>query len=301
MILLIALIFIITLIGVTFLVFYQIEFITKESDALFTEPLSPLDADGLNKELEPFGFAYDQAKDIFYSIMYPWQRNYGYGKPYDVTAPLLSMIIDSEPIYFEYNNRNWLIEFWKGQYGMTTGAEIGVYSSKSNVSVSDIIYEAITDKDLLAMSFILKKKSDVLFKRSEKHWWLTSFKLGEFSKPSDLVMEISIELKDKVMRDAFVKSLNKVGYKAIAVNNNVVSLTFDKPYTKKPITRNKIIDYIMQKYNKHNCNLFNKITKDYNNALDKINYIRSFLPGMYTQLFNFSKTENLFMFYKKDL
>ena len=41
---------------------------------------------------------------------------------------------------------------------MTTGAEIGVYSSKSNVSVSDIIYEAITDKDLLAMSFILKKK-----------------------------------------------------------------------------------------------------------------------------------------------
>ena len=55
----------------------------------------------------------------------------------------------------------------------------------------------------------------------------------------------------------------------------------------------------MQKYNKHNCNLFNKITKDYNNALDKINYIRSFLPGMYTQLFNFSKTENLFMFYKK--
>ena len=301
MILLIALIFIITLIGVTFLVFYQIEFITKESNALFTEPLSPLDADGLNKELEPFGFAYDQAKDIFYSIMYPWQRYYGYRKPYDVTAPLLSMIIDSEPIYFEYNNRNWLIEFWKGQYGMTTGAEIGVYSSKSNVSVSDIIYEAITDKDLLAMSFVLKKKSDVLFKRSEKHWWLTSFKLGEFSKPSDLVMEISIELKDKVMRDAFVKSLNKVGYKAIAVNNNVVSLTFDKPYTKKPITRNKIIDYIMQKYNKHNCNLFNKITKDYNNALDKINYIRSFLPGMYTQLFNFSKTENLFMSYKKDL
>ena len=44
------------------------------------------------------------------------------------------------------------------------------------------------------------------------------------------MMEISIELKDKVMRDAFVKSLNKVGYKDIAVNNNVVSLTLINIY-----------------------------------------------------------------------
>ena len=42
---------------------------------------------------------------------------------YDKTAPYFNMVFDCEPVYFDYNGRTWLIEFWKGQYGINTGAE----------------------------------------------------------------------------------------------------------------------------------------------------------------------------------
>ena len=73
------------------------------------------------------GFDYNAEKDIFYSAKDAWQKNFGYCHLYDVSAPLFCMIIDTEPIKFYYNNKNWLISFWKGQYGMVTGAEIGIY------------------------------------------------------------------------------------------------------------------------------------------------------------------------------
>ena len=39
--------------------------------------------DRLNKDLAPFGFKYDPYQDIFYSLMYAWQRDYGYCRLYD--------------------------------------------------------------------------------------------------------------------------------------------------------------------------------------------------------------------------
>ncbi|HHX56079.1 MAG TPA: DUF4474 domain-containing protein, partial [Clostridiales bacterium] len=78
----------------------------------------------INDELKSFGFAYDDKANFFYSILDPWQKDLGYCSLYDEAAPALSMIFDSEPIYFDYNGKHWLIEFWKGQYGITTGGEI---------------------------------------------------------------------------------------------------------------------------------------------------------------------------------
>ena len=42
-------------------------------------------------------------------------------------APRFQMVTQFEPIYFDYDGKTWLIEFWKGQYGINTGAEIGIY------------------------------------------------------------------------------------------------------------------------------------------------------------------------------
>src|SRR5690554_5362892 len=87
------------------------------------------DYKSFNKFLEPYGFAYDPYKDLFYSNLDAWQRDKGYCRLYDEAAAPLSMIMDCEPIYFEYDNKRWLIQFWKGQYGMTTKVEIGVYNT----------------------------------------------------------------------------------------------------------------------------------------------------------------------------
>lgn len=94
--------------------------------------------------------------------MNPWQRKYGYCKTYDEASPLLGMIIDSEPIHFEYDNRYWLIEFWKGQYGMTTGCEIGIYEIINNHSKvkEDSIYNSASDNERLYMFYTLKNKKD---------------------------------------------------------------------------------------------------------------------------------------------
>ena len=81
----------------------------------------------INKALHPFGFAFDLKQDIVVSINDSWQRDAGYSDFYDYHAPLLNIVTDAEPIYFTYHDKEYRLEFWKGQYGITTGAEIGLY------------------------------------------------------------------------------------------------------------------------------------------------------------------------------
>ena len=60
--------------------------------------------------------------------MYPLQRYFGYAYAYDAAALAMNAIIDCEPIFFDYAGKTWMIELWKGQYGLETGCEIGVYN-----------------------------------------------------------------------------------------------------------------------------------------------------------------------------
>jgi hypothetical protein len=75
------------------------------------------------------GFWYDPVQDILFSKMNAWQSKTGFCSMYDETSPaVISAIIDCEPVRFKYNHKEWMIELWKGQYGLETGAEIGVYN-----------------------------------------------------------------------------------------------------------------------------------------------------------------------------
>jgi len=280
---------------ISILLYYQIKWLLGINTIQTSN--QNLDINELNKELEPYGFEYSRTQDFFFSNMYAWQREYGYHKSYDEAAPFLSMIIDCEPITFKYDNKEWLIEFWKGQYGMTTGAEIGIYISfKKSSNMNEIFYESVADNECIPLHYTLRKKGTVILVRNDRHWWLTGFKLGEFSKPSDLVMDIIISLKNNDMTEAFINGLKNVGYKDsdIKVINNSVYLTFNKPHTKQPKDKNPFIRFIMQKYNKFNCRLYNSITHDYDNALDKLNFIKNNFPKIFTQLLNIGKTKQLF-------
>ena len=130
----------------------------------------------LDKMIESAGYAYDPKQDVFYSRADAWQRKFGYNQFYDEAAAPLGMIIDCEPIRFEYDNRKWLIQMWKGQYGMTMGCEVGVYATRD----SDNFYDCVNDEDQLYIAFILRKNRKIVFSREGIHWWLTGFKLGEF-------------------------------------------------------------------------------------------------------------------------
>lgn len=110
-----------------------------------------------------------------------------------------------------------MIELWKGQYGITTGAEIGIYNTASDdiktKQFTGTYYDCASDDERLDMSFVLRKNGKVLFKRSGIHWWLTGFKLGEFSHLDTLTMDAKIKFPNRTMRDAFVNGLVDIGYR----------------------------------------------------------------------------------------
>lgn len=201
------------------------------------------------------GFLYDPRQDIIYSRMNPLQRKFGYAYGYDEAALAMSAIIDCEPIFFAYAGKTWMIELWKGQYGLETGCEIGVYTRSASSSTfpysvldpaigtrphdssssHDRYFDCASDDDRLVMSSTLYRKGEKLFCRGpEKHWWLTGFKWGVLSEPTDLTMDVSITCLDATMTSAFVGALHSLGYANVQTSGNKVSFTFGTPRTHQP-------------------------------------------------------------------
>ena len=124
------------------------------------------------------GFDYDNEQGIFYSMIDAWQHDYGYCRFYDECSAPLRMIFDCEPIYFNYNNKRWLIEFWKGQYGICTGVEVGVYASEITIynermDSKNIFYDKISPEEFLDISIVVRKNGEGIFERKDR--WCDSF------------------------------------------------------------------------------------------------------------------------------
>ena len=210
----------------------------------------------LAKAVDLAGFSYDPQKDIIFSKMDALQRKFGYAYGYDDLAFLINADIDCEPIYFDCHGKSWMIELWKGQYGLMTGCEIGVYNRSPNGSPiysfldatigkrehdsnpsHNLFFDCAGDNELLEMSFTLYRRgrAETLFSRGpEKHWWLTGFRWGELSNPDDLSMEVSIKFPSWEMYDAFVRALLDLGYQPTAIPAHPVIFTFDRPHSFQP-------------------------------------------------------------------
>jgi len=209
----------------------------------------------LAQAVDVAGFLYDPRQDIIYSKMYPLQRHFGYAYAYDAAALAMNANIDCEPFFFDYAGKTWMIELWKGQYGLETGCEIGAYNRPSGSSSfpyplldatigqrpgdpspsHNLFFDCANDNELLLMSSKLYRNGERLLCRGpERHWWLTGFKWGVYSEPSDLTMEVSITCLDDVMTAAFVSAVEATGYQNVDVNGNEVSFTFDNPLTRQP-------------------------------------------------------------------
>ncbi len=239
----------------------------------------------INRDLEPTGFAYDPSGDYFYSLMNCWQREMGYCRLYDEAAPFFNMIMDCEPITFSYGGKRWLIELWKGQYGITSGAEIGIY----NTAKDDILhekftgtfYEPISEKERLPMSFVLKRHGRTILERRNVHWWLTGFILGKFSSQKSLTMIVMIDFPNIEMRDAFVHSLRELGYRRreFRIMGTMVEIKYTKPHSTQH--SNKLQKGLVQSVNKNNCRIYRQATKKYPDTLDKLEYIKAVMPELY--------------------
>lgn len=234
----------------------------------------------LNQLISNFGFNYDNRQGIFYSKIDAWQRNVGYFTLYDYAAPLALMNIHCEPIRFDYAGKKWKIELWKGQYGVCTGAEIGVYTGRFPLNIPTVDHhltqlidgdtQVAAERDWLKMGIILKKvNGQEIFRRTsddpntseveKKHWWVTGFKPGITSLPSELICEIQIIFKDVEMLDAFEIGLKKVGYKKDEYTRFDdlfgIKVIFATPYTEQPnlgraigLSVEEIVSYMISVY-----------------------------------------------------
>lgn len=224
------------------------------------------------------GFSYNPEQDIFSSDTDAWQRRFGYRKAYDNASPFFNMIIDSEPVKFRYAGKNWLIELWKGQYGMTTGAEIGVYYTRRRAGNR---YKCVKNKDMLPMSIRLIKNGRERFSLRRRHWWLTGFILGEFSQPAELQAICGITFPEYEMRDAFVAALFALGYDGagVIVSNLHVRIVFAKPKSPQPSTRTLRRERDAQAVNRALCEAWN--ASGAGTALEKLERARASNPELY--------------------
>lgn len=233
----------------------------------------------VNKMLEPFGFSFDIKEDIVISRNDAWQRDMGYSDIYDLKAPLFNIVMDAEPIYFKYDKKDYRIEFWKGQYGITTGAEVGIYVRDKN---KKFMYHSINDSEILPIRFELYKKC-FLFSRCGCTWWLTGFSVGEFSRPKDLLLKVSILFPNQSMQVAFVEGLLNAGYtsKQIKVYGYSVCFSICSPKNRQLNTRHKLWKCLVQIINYINCKIYGYFTRPFNRTLDKLAYIRFMFPYLY--------------------
>ena len=157
------------------------------------------------------GFRYDANQQIYYSEEQSWQRNFGFTPLYDAGAAFTGMYYDTMRLKFQYDDMDWMIQIWKGRYGITTGGEIGVYYKEPEREEN--FYDCVPDEEMITMSFALYKGEELYMTRGpEPHWWLTGFKLFDMIAPGDLTMHASFFMDDIGMADKLEESLTDLGF-----------------------------------------------------------------------------------------
>ncbi len=125
------------------------------------------------------GYNYDTKQECFFAVPKTWQHENGYGTIYDIVAFCTGYYFDIQKMIFDYGDRTYMIECWKGHYAPSfTGTEIGIYFKDKDSS--EKIYDCLPLDELMPMSITLSDKNGkLIFDRAEEeHWWMTGFVKG---------------------------------------------------------------------------------------------------------------------------
>lgn len=239
----------------------------------------------LSNLIAPFGYCYNEQWDLISSRIDAWQRTIGYTALFDRAAASLNMVFNYLPIYFTYQNRTWLIEFWKGQYGINTGGEIGIYYA-DEILPEDALptahFQAVDDQDMLPVSFSLFRGQMQLAEVSKRTWWLTAFCMGIFSSPEQLSMKASIRFLDRDMTHSFLNALYKAGIKkdTVSVCGCEIQFCFGGSDGHHYGWFRRLLRKCAQLWNCFFCKVYLKITAPFCMTIDRILYLYYLLPSI---------------------
>ncbi len=156
-------------------------------------------------------YSYDANGNYFYTDDDPWQRNFGFNRVYDMGAVFTVMYLDTIHVYYSYGDYDWMVQFWKGQYGfLFIGSEIGLYYKEPGKSTAHYNC-AEEDMEILMQMTLYREGRGELFTRPYKsHWWTTAFvpgKLKKFSDRSELTMIAKLTFKTEEEAKLFCSAL----------------------------------------------------------------------------------------------
>lgn len=181
---------------------------------------------GSGKGIFDLGFNFDRGSYSLTSVVNSWQRKFGFCLAYDFIANLVIMDYDTERVKFTYNNKEWMIQLWKGRYYIAPGAEIGIYNR--DIGSFGSYYNCASDDEMMEMSMELYHEDELIFSVGpQTHWWLTGFNIGEkFYLPESLTMNGTIKFPTEEMASLFTESAQKHDELSVEQNGADVSFIF---------------------------------------------------------------------------
>ncbi|MCR4748011.1 MAG: DUF4474 domain-containing protein [Clostridiales bacterium] len=167
---------------------------------------------------------------LVYAPMYCWMRECGFCVEYDLLCYILPMYCyNTRRFRFDYADKEWMIQVWKGNYLITNGAEVGIYNRDK--LAFGTYYNCITDEERLPMDLQVYHGNDLLVDIPETvHWWVNGFRMGKaLYSPHSMTIKFSITFNDEEMLKAFCRSvdLELHGDVKYTVNGMKVSCVWD--------------------------------------------------------------------------
>lgn len=241
----------------------------------------------LNELAEPFGFFYEPVEDVFSSRLDAWQREQGYEALFDKAAVGMNMVIDTWPVYFDYQGRTWLIEFWKGQYGINAGGEIGVYRAKKIIPPHLYVrahFDAVEDDEIPEIESMLMRRGIEVYHQYRRHWWLTGFRMGLFSPPGELELLAALTFWDSEVAQAFFCGLKRSGQPAeryrICGSRVCVRMNFSRGQTIPA----RVHRFLVLRINHLYCVLFRFVTHPFTCTVDRMIFLYYLLPWCFRHM-----------------
>ena len=179
-------------------------------------------------------YQYSYEDDYYYTNdKEAWQYNFGFGKIYDVVSPYILLEYDYVRVFFTYEDKDWMLQMWKGQYGLIFyGGEIGIYNRPhADDGIPEwTFFNCPAEEDWLDMEMTLwHEQTDGSWVREftrkyDKYWWCTGFKNGHLrqEEPADeLRLTGRITFKDEEMANIVAKGLAECGFKSASSKDNI--------------------------------------------------------------------------------
>ena len=177
-------------------------------------------------EQQVLSYQYSYEDDYYYTNdKEAWQYDFGFGKIYDLVSPYILLEYDYVRVFFIYGDKDWMLQMWKGQYGLIFyGGEVGIYNRDH---VDDgmnewTFFNCPAEEDWLDMEMTLWHEdlngnwNREFTREYDKYWWCTGFKNGHLrqEEPADeLRMTGRITFLDEEMAKIVADGLIDCGFK----------------------------------------------------------------------------------------